>query len=303
MVDTTGMEFTTPEGYRVRYMFIGPELATTMLDANTRNRSVSTKIHEQYARAMESFGFPFIGNSILFGEEGLVLDGQHRLLAIVASGCTIGTLVVSGLPNSVQKFIDSGRKRTAADELKINGYENGSPSQATANLCLSWKSWRDDQKTVTMGNWELYDYAIARYGHIALGLGYAAALLKMKRRVSKPAIAAAFVRAMEVTDDAQLVQGFFDMLTKETFKQTLGNPIRTLNHSYLHQPKADAVTDLWKIVRTWNAVIAEQSLSKLQMPTNFSRLSIPDMLPPAEEDVSPEREAALAMLERLMVRG
>lgn len=58
------------------------------------------------------------GDPIRFDADGRLLDGQHRLLAIVASGIPLkGVQVIRNMETDVFKVIDSGLQRTNADSL------------------------------------------------------------------------------------------------------------------------------------------------------------------------------------------
>lgn len=61
------------------------------------------------------------GEAIKFSNTGRLLDGQHRLLACVESGCSVRTLVIRGLPEDTQETMDAGKSRTMANVLELKG--------------------------------------------------------------------------------------------------------------------------------------------------------------------------------------
>lgn len=63
------------------------------------------------------------GTAVQFGQSGRLVDGQHRLQAIIDSGITMRMLVVHGVDDSVFDVIDSGSRRTGADLLHIDGHQ------------------------------------------------------------------------------------------------------------------------------------------------------------------------------------
>jgi len=81
------------------------------------------------------------GESIKFQQangDGIerLLDGQHRLAAVIRINKPIKMLVVRNLPPEVFYTIDAGRKRTAADVLCIAGYKDSTTlAAATRILC------------------------------------------------------------------------------------------------------------------------------------------------------------------------
>lgn len=100
---------------------VTPELAEQWLRGNTRNRNVRPAHVEKLARSMSAGKWNLDGGAIRFGEEDVLLDGQHRLLAVVKSGVTIRTVVVRSLLNATQSTMDVGPQRTFGDHLKIAG--------------------------------------------------------------------------------------------------------------------------------------------------------------------------------------
>jgi hypothetical protein len=74
------------------------------------------------------------GESIKVAEDGSLLDGQHRLQAVVESGKSIQVLVVRNLPLRAQDTVDTGRRRRLADILMVEGYTDASALAATVNI-------------------------------------------------------------------------------------------------------------------------------------------------------------------------
>ena len=103
---------------------VTPALARQYLENNPINRRPSEAKIREYARDMENGNFLFSGHTVCFSSEGKLLDGQQRLMACVKANASFFTIVVRGLSEEVIKVIDSGKKRTYADQLKMDGYTN-----------------------------------------------------------------------------------------------------------------------------------------------------------------------------------
>ena len=58
-----------------------PEMAREWLTHNTHNRPVSRQTVEQYARDMKAGRWYYTNQGIGFDVNGVMTDGQHRLLA------------------------------------------------------------------------------------------------------------------------------------------------------------------------------------------------------------------------------
>jgi hypothetical protein len=111
---------STPEpSYQV--VAVDAPLAEKWLGRNNRNRHVRSRKVDEFARDMSAGNWQFNGDTIRISANGNLLDGQHRLLAVVQSECTIKFLVVSGLAESSQDTMDIGAKRSMADQLALSG--------------------------------------------------------------------------------------------------------------------------------------------------------------------------------------
>lgn len=107
-----------------RVIDLTPKLASAMLDLNVKNRKVSNKNYATLVRAMTNGEWELNGEAIKVDVDGYVLDGQHRLHAVVESGVTIRTFLIEGLPPSTQDTMDTGKSRGLADVLEIRGEPN-----------------------------------------------------------------------------------------------------------------------------------------------------------------------------------
>lgn len=103
------------------FEFVNPVVAQQYLDTQKENRALYESRVERYATAMRLNHWVENGDSIRFNVRGELVDGQHRLRAIIVSGVTLRVLVVRGLPIEAQATIDSGKSRTLADFFKITG--------------------------------------------------------------------------------------------------------------------------------------------------------------------------------------
>jgi len=99
---------------------ISPETAKRWLELNTRNRSVKAMWVTTLARVMKEGLWLLNGEPIKFAPDGALVDGQHRLLAVIKSGCTIQSLVVRGAPpDGVDRV-----PRTISDSFEISGQDH-----------------------------------------------------------------------------------------------------------------------------------------------------------------------------------
>lgn len=128
---------------------IDPEIARDILGGNTHNRNVRQSFVRAYAADMTSGDWKWNGESIKIATDGTVIDGQHRLLAVIESGVTVPMLVIRGLPMDVQETVDGGIRRTFADVLKLRGESNWITLAAMVRgICL----WDTGSRTFGSGS-------------------------------------------------------------------------------------------------------------------------------------------------------
>jgi hypothetical protein len=100
---------------------IDPDKAVELLENNTYNRNLRQKIVERYANIMKKGEWRLNGETIIISKSGRVLDGQHRLWAVIESGVTIETAIVYGVDENYFATIDTGQAKKPADMFKIAG--------------------------------------------------------------------------------------------------------------------------------------------------------------------------------------
>lgn len=108
---------------RSSVMMVGPAQALTWLKHNAKNRSFRRRQAERWADVMKRGGWVMNGEAIVLGASGRLLDGQHRLHAIVMADVTIPMMVTTGVTDEDRAFetLDSGVKRSHVDRLAGRG--------------------------------------------------------------------------------------------------------------------------------------------------------------------------------------
>lgn len=98
---------------------IGPKEAEAYLALNKKgNRKIIRRNLDWLSREMQTGRFqPFNGDTIRFNDKGELIDGQHRLMAIIATQKTYSFIVVRGVPEDAFPTIDEGVTRTVKDYL------------------------------------------------------------------------------------------------------------------------------------------------------------------------------------------
>lgn len=95
---------------------ITPKKAAEWLEKhNTTNRPKRPSWVDALSRMMKDGRFHLTHQGIAFNCDGTLLDGQHRLMAIVQSGVTVKMYVARGIAREATYGIDQHRVRTITD--------------------------------------------------------------------------------------------------------------------------------------------------------------------------------------------
>lgn len=122
----------------LKKVLVSPYLAKQLLQKNNSNRRVSKETVNLYANDMlEKRWKENTAEFIKISEDGEILDGQHRLLAIVESGCSIYFEIAYNVSKSVFDVLDTGKIRSSADIFSIEKIENYTIISATVKSYLA----------------------------------------------------------------------------------------------------------------------------------------------------------------------
>lgn len=115
---------------------ITPKDAEKLLGRNTINRSVRPRRVDQYAKQIVNGQWQVTGEAIKVATDGTLLDGQHRLLAVIKSGIPTAFFVIDGLDPEVFKVLDSGLTRSGGDALSGIGFSDSKEVAAISKLVI-----------------------------------------------------------------------------------------------------------------------------------------------------------------------
>ncbi len=113
-----------------RVEIISPDRARQLLLLNENNRPIIKANLKKLCRELINGQWKMNGETIKISSDGAVLDGQHRLHAVVQTGISIETMIVYGLNDDVFATIDQGAQRSLSAILSIE-------KNANAKVCAS----------------------------------------------------------------------------------------------------------------------------------------------------------------------
>jgi hypothetical protein len=117
---------------------IQPSQASQYLNTVRDNRNVSQKHIRNLTHSLKDNRWMVNGESIKFADDdegnSYLMDGQHRMLAVVQSGIPMTTVVIEGLDPLSFPSIDSGKRRSLADVLSILDFAHPSVLSGGLNI-------------------------------------------------------------------------------------------------------------------------------------------------------------------------
>lgn len=102
---------------------ITPEQAIDLLGYNSQNRNVRPDVVNRYARDM--LANEWTPDSVIkIDEKGILVDGQHRLFAVIEADIPMTFIIVRDVTEEARWTVDTGLKRSFHDMLSMQGERN-----------------------------------------------------------------------------------------------------------------------------------------------------------------------------------
>lgn len=98
---------------------VTPAMAEEFLHRPTRNRAIKAEDVNRYVDIIKRKEWKTNGEGISIGTDGSLLDGQHRLSAIVKANMPVHMTISWNCDTTAMATIDIGRKRSLSDIQKI----------------------------------------------------------------------------------------------------------------------------------------------------------------------------------------
>lgn len=278
-------------GVEVYFANVTPEGAKELLKLNTKGqRTVSAAAVERYASDMATQDWDFNGDTIKISDKNELIDGQHRLSSIVLSNEPQVLLIVWGLDESVMETIDSGRKRTFADQLKRKGMSRHTLVAAIVGKHYWWV--RGNYGTRNVGRIENPQFLgstpsnAQKFAHMAAVETYleatfeAAAAFGQQAAGKRPGIGQSTWglawliltdldrRARLGGDESDLREEFFHEILVEAKSSKMGYPIQALHNRLNRTSKGDLdpVDELDMLFEVFNKWVKGEKLDTLRKP-------------------------------------
>ncbi len=143
--------------YGTKTLLLGKEMAEALLGYNTANRSVSHRKVERLVQQMKSGEFENTGEPIIVSAEGVLNDGQHRLMALSQTDAEVEMDVRFGIARGAFTKTNTGTSRTGGDVLAIRGVVGGAAVAQAVRLLVLYDRGLPDSVRDFVSNAEIDD--------------------------------------------------------------------------------------------------------------------------------------------------
>lgn len=132
-----------------------PELAERLLRRNDNNRRISPSTVRIYANSMrEGLWRNPTPEALAIDRDGQLIQGQHRLLALVSAGVTLQFWINYNADPEDYHVLDRGKKRSISDVLAMEGLVSSNHHAAIARAALQLRcpssfAWQSRRELVT----------------------------------------------------------------------------------------------------------------------------------------------------------
>lgn len=255
---------------------VTPKMALRWLEANHNNRNVRERVVTAYARDMKAGRWRLTGEAVKFSADGRLIDGQHRLRAVVQAGINVDMMIVRGLDDEVQEVLDSGAGRSAGDALRMRGETNYSNLAATARAAMMFEDGRLYQGGGTKyTHGEIIEF-LEKNPEMRDSVEFAVSL---RHQIDIPisVLGVCIWRLAQVAPDDCTI--FFTKLGEKT-GFVKGDPILALHNRLTDVRRTNRALDradyLSLVFRSWNAWRQRKSVHKLPTTVRGEGVDIPE---------------------------
>ncbi len=125
--------------YGTKTLLIDKPLAKVLLEYNTGNRSLNRSKIDRLVHQMRTQTFENTGEPIILSREGVLNDGQHRLVAVVEADVVVEMDVRFGIARKAFVKTNTGTSRSSGDVLAIRGVTGGGSIAPAVRLLVLYR--------------------------------------------------------------------------------------------------------------------------------------------------------------------
>lgn len=267
-----------------RVIEFSPKLAEYVLtELNVNNRPMKPEKIKKYAADLHDGLWGLTGDTIKFGTDRLLKDGQNRLSACLRAGKPMVSHVVFGIEPQLFSRMDIGKNRTGGDVFAIAGISHAGHVAAAVRWLLILTSDDPSDRGAQFSNEELLRAYRDTFDADRLEQSIQSALA-VRKNCHHPVGPLAALHYLFSERDQRKADDFFDEWASGRAKKARA-PSRYLqsclvqiaasSNNRVHENVRNAL-----IIKAWNAYLAGRAVSKADM-----QHAISDPMPEIAGDV------------------
>lgn len=269
---------------KITLELVTPAQAAEWLNANESNRPLRRAKVQAFARDMIAGSWRVTTETVKFDRNGKLVDGQHRLTALVVADMPVRMHVARGVDAGIQKVIDSGTARTAGDTLKFMGVRNWTNLAALARLAIGVEQ---------QGGYNNFGKAAVTHTEIEKWVeqnsgadDFVSMWSGLIRRIPVLVPSIGVYAAWEMHKlDAQVATNFFHALTLDAPAAYDGDPalalFRRFSQAAAMREAISRMGQLSMLYRAWNARAKGDQLIRIQLHNRHGdTIAVPKLVKP-----------------------
>ena len=236
---------------------VTPEIAEMLLAMVPEyQRSLRPANLKKFVTLIREGRFLTTHQGIAFDRDGNLIDGQHRLKAVVETGISIETSASFGLPHDTFRAMDRGAARSVADDLMTDGVMTNAREAGTFSAAARSLAGIDAGRRVTntrhVAGWTLGHAMDVYERHPQLDLGVRLAQM-LPRYVPKAGFAAVWTLCAE--KDRKTADAFATKLISGE-NMSAGDPVHVLREWCMNLRRTGGAKRddefIFRAINAWN---------------------------------------------------
>jgi hypothetical protein len=244
---------------------ITPTMARKFLEKNTMNRPLNKNNLAFLKKEIGNDNYFVTGESVKIAKDGTLLDGQHRLQAIVETGKAVKMFLIENLEKDSFKYMDTGRTRAASDVLAIEGHKNASSLAGIVKFVIGYNKGNlsSDKTKGIITNSEVSDFVEKHLN--SLTDSYEFGFGKGRKLIQGKLVSAMHYVLKKIDEkDADM---FIERLVDGT-GLTKGHSIHQLREVFVHDKrntkKLPQRAKISLIIKSWNLMRTKKTVANLK---------------------------------------
>lgn len=273
---------SNPNKVEAKVIKVGPETAKLWLARNLNNRTITRSAVETIKSDILAGRWRLSGQTISFDPQGILMDGQKRLTAIVETGIACDILVAGEVPPDSYSTYDIIQRRTLGQQLHHEGYQSYINLGSAVNYLWKYENGKMESNEALPSHAALLEDTLVRHPKLTESVAFIEPLNKLRLAPHGGLSMLHYIASqLFVTSARQVADRFFEsLLIGGSLKP--GEPIFALRERLLHgsrngggasgrapikSARMQPTEKLAFIVKTWNAVREGRPLKVLRWAT------------------------------------